>query len=110
MSMEYKTEPKKKPYPETSEEAKALNLIGDKWALLILKTIIENGPIRFVEIRRELGLSNEQLRVNINRLVHHGLLTRQRYREVPPRVEFEATEKGKAVKPILKALAKWAGQ
>jgi DNA-binding HxlR family transcriptional regulator len=108
--MNYKIEEKKKPYPETSPEAVALNLVGDKWTLLIMKTIIEKGPIRFRDLREHLTVSNEQLRTNCNRLVASGLLTRTRYKEVPPRVDYEATAKGKALKPVLKALAKWAEQ
>jgi HxlR-like helix-turn-helix protein len=60
--------------------------VGDKWTLLIIRDLVA-GPRRFVELQRVLpGISTEQLRSRLNRMVADGLLTRQRYREVPPRV------------------------
>jgi DNA-binding HxlR family transcriptional regulator len=66
------------------------------------------GPRRFVELQRVLpGISTEQLRSRLNRMVADGLLTRQRYREVPPRVDYELTERARELMPILGALARW---
>ena len=66
------------------------------------------GPRRFVELQRVLpGISTEQLRSRLNRMVADGLLTRQRYREVPPRVDYELTERASELMPILGALARW---
>lgn len=66
------------------------------------------GPRRFVELQRVLpGISTEQLRSRLNRMVADGLLTRQRYREVPPRVDYELTERAQALLPVLGALARW---
>ena len=63
--------------------------MGDKWTLLIVRDLVA-GPRRFVELQRVLpGISTEQLRSRLNRMVADGLLTRQRYREVPPRVDYE---------------------
>jgi len=53
------------------------------------------------------GISTEQLRSRLNRMVADGLLTRQRYREVPPRVDYELTERARDLMPILGALARW---
>ena len=66
------------------------------------------GPRRFVELQRVLpGISTEQLRSRLNRMVADGLLTRQRYREVPPRVDYELTERASALMPVLGELARW---
>ncbi len=66
------------------------------------------GPRRFVELQRVLpGISTEQLRSRLNRMVADGLLTRQRYREVPPRVDYELTERARDLMPVLGALARW---
>jgi DNA-binding HxlR family transcriptional regulator len=66
------------------------------------------GPRRFVELQRVLpGISTEQLRSRLNRMVADGLLTRQRYREVPPRVDYELTERARELMPVLGALARW---
>jgi regulator of protease activity HflC (stomatin/prohibitin superfamily) len=53
------------------------------------------------------GISTEQLRSRLNRMVADGLLTRQRYREVPPRVDYELTERSSELMPVLGALARW---
>jgi len=66
------------------------------------------GPRRFVELQRVLpGISTEQLRSRLNRMVADGMLTRKRYREVPPRVDYALTERGSDLMPILGALARW---
>jgi hypothetical protein len=53
------------------------------------------------------GISTEQLRSRLNRMVADGMLTRKRYREVPPRVDYELTERARELMPVLGALARW---
>jgi len=66
------------------------------------------GPRRFVELQRVLpGISTEQLRSRLNRMVADGMLTRKRYREVPPRVDYELTDRARDLMPILGELARW---
>jgi hypothetical protein len=61
-----------------------------------------------VELQRVLpGISTEQLRSRLNRMVADGMLTRKRYREVPPRVDYELTERARELMPILAELARW---
>ena len=99
--------PKRHPYDQWSPDTRALDLVGDKWTLLIVRDLAA-GPRRFVELQRVLpGISTEQLRSRLNRMVADGLLTRQRYREVPPRVDYELTDRAKALMPVLGALARW---
>jgi DNA-binding HxlR family transcriptional regulator len=91
--------------------------VGDKWTLLIIRDLVA-GPRRFVELQRVLpGISTEQLRSRLNRMVadglltrqryREGLLTRQRYREVPPRVDYELTERARELVPVIAELARW---
>jgi DNA-binding HxlR family transcriptional regulator len=81
--------------------------VGDKWTLLIVRDLIA-GPRRFVELQRVLpGISTEQLRSRLNRMVADGMLTRKRYREVPPRVDYELTERARELIPVLGELARW---
>ena len=102
--------PKRHPYNQWSPDARALDLVGDKWTLLIIRDLAA-GPRRFVELQRVLpGISTEQLRSRLNRMVADGLLTRQRYREVPPRVDYELTERAREVLPVVGALATWGYQ
>src|SRR2546423_12011372 len=99
--------PKRHPYDQWSPDTRALDLVGDKWTLLIVRDLAA-GPRRFVELQRVLpGISTEQLRSRLNRMVADGLLPRQRYREVPPRVDYELTDRAKELMPVLGALARW---
>jgi DNA-binding HxlR family transcriptional regulator len=98
---------KRHPYDQWSPDARALDLVGDKWTLLIIRDLL-SGPRRFVELQRVLpGISTEQLRSRLNRMVADGMLTRKRYREVPPRVDYELTERSHDLAPVLGELARW---
>jgi DNA-binding HxlR family transcriptional regulator len=98
---------KRHPYDQWCPDARALDLVGDKWTLLIVRDLI-SGPRRFVELQRVLpGISTEQLRSRLNRMVADGMLTRKRYREVPPRVDYELTSRAIALAPVLGELARW---
>jgi DNA-binding HxlR family transcriptional regulator len=99
--------PKRHPYDQWSPDARALDLVGDKWTLLIVRDLV-SGPRRFVELQRVLpGISTEQLRSRLNRMVADGMLTRKRYREVPPRVDYELTDRSRELSPVLGELARW---
>jgi DNA-binding HxlR family transcriptional regulator len=99
--------PKRHPYDQWSPDARALDVVGDKWTLLIVRDLM-SGPRRFVELQRMLpGISTEQLRSRLGRMVEQELLTRTRYREVPPRVEYALTERARDLAPVLGALARW---
>jgi DNA-binding HxlR family transcriptional regulator len=75
--------------------------------LLIVRDLAA-GPRRFVELQRVLpGISTEQLRSRLNRMVADGMLTRKRYREVPPRVDYDLTDRARELMPILGELARW---
>ncbi|CAB4933910.1 unannotated protein [freshwater metagenome] len=99
--------PKRHPYDQWSPDARALDLVGDKWTLLIVRDLA-GGPRRFVDLQRTLpGISTEQLRSRLNRMVADDLLTRSRYREVPPRVDYELTDRSRALLPVVAELARW---
>jgi DNA-binding HxlR family transcriptional regulator len=99
--------PKRHPYDQWSPDTRALDLVGDKWTLLIVRDLA-SGPRRFVELQRVLpGISTEQLRSRLNRMVADGMLTRKRYREVPPRVDYELTDRARELMPVLGSLARW---
>lgn len=99
--------PKRHPYAQWAPDARALDLVGDKWTLLIVRDLAA-GPRRFVELQRILpGISTEQLRSRLNRMVADGMLTRKRYREVPPRVDYALTERSQELMAVLAELARW---
>ncbi|MFI9384320.1 winged helix-turn-helix transcriptional regulator [Kutzneria sp. NPDC052558] len=85
-----------------------LDRIGDKWSLLVVATLRE-GPLRFGELEKRIaGISQRMLTLTLKHLVEDGLLARTAYAEVPPRVEYEVTELGKTLAPLVIALAEWA--
>jgi len=83
---------------------RAARLLGDTWALLIIRELLD-GTKRFGEVQEGLGKINPQtLSGRLKHLEHCGIVTRQAYAEIPPRVEYSLTEKGQAVSEIVKAL------
>lgn len=84
-----------------------LMLIGDKWKVLILRDLM-GGTKRFGELKKSVsGISQKVLTSNLRDMEENGLLSREVFPEVPPRVEYTLTELGKSMSPILDALAKW---
>ena len=86
-----------------------VDIVFSRWTTPILWALNEYGRLRFVELQRVLpGISTEQLRSRLNRMVADGLLTRQRYREVPPRVDYELTALGTSLVPVMESLRHWS--
>lgn len=86
--------------------ARALGVVGHKWALLIVRDLIA-GPRRFTEIQRSLRADPKVLTARLRELEAVGLLSRTTYAEVPPRVEYALTEPGRALEPVVEALRRW---
>ena len=84
-----------------------LMLIGDKWKVLILRDLMD-GTKRFGELKKSIGtVSQKVLTAQLRDMEEKGLLTRKVYAEVPPRVEYNLTETGYSLKPILDAMWAW---
>ena len=84
-----------------------LMLIGDKWKVLILRDLM-NGTMRFGELKKSIGtVSQKVLTAQLRDMEEKGLLTRQVYAEVPPRVEYTLTDTGYSLKPVLDAMWAW---
>ena len=84
-----------------------LTLIGDKWKVLILRDL-RDGTKRFGELRRSLsGISQKVLTSNLRDMEASGLISREVFPEVPPRVEYTLTKLGVSMTPILDAMASW---
>jgi DNA-binding HxlR family transcriptional regulator len=91
-----------------SPDARALGVIGDRWMLLIVRELAF-GPMRLSELQRAFpGLSTGALEQRLNRMTADELITRRRYAEVPPRVEFELTSAGEDLLRILSPVVRWA--
>ena len=85
-----------------------LDRIGDKWSLLVIAAL-DRGPKRFGELEKAVtGISQRMLTLTLRNLTADGLVSRTAYAEVPPRVEYEVTELGRTLIPLVMALAEWA--
>lgn len=84
-----------------------LTLIGDKWKVLILRDLMP-GTKRFGELKKSVGnVSQKVLTAQLRAMAENGLVHREVYAEVPPRVEYSLTDLGKSLKPILDSMWAW---
>jgi DNA-binding HxlR family transcriptional regulator len=89
---------------------KILDLIGDKWASLVI-LLLECQPKRFSELQRSiLGISQKMLTQTLRELERSGMVKRTAYPEIPPRVEYELTPLGQTLCTPIKALLEWSYQ
>ena len=87
--------------------ATTVQLIGNKWKLLILRNLLYR-PWRFNEMLRSIpGISQKVLTDNLRALEADGIITRTVYPEVPPRVEYALSELGNSLRPIMDAMKAW---
>lgn len=84
-----------------------LLLIGDKWTVLVLRDLMP-GTKRFSELMKSVtGVSQKVLTEKLRKMEENGLVTREVYPEVPPRVEYTLTDLGRSLAPILDAMETW---
>ena len=97
---------KKEELPECPV-ATTVQLIGNKWKLLILRNLLV-CPWRFNELMKSLeGISQKVLTDSLRSMESDGIITRTVYPEVPPRVEYALSELGESMRPILDAMQAW---
>lgn len=95
-----------KPIPACPVEM-TLQLIGDKWKILILRDLM-TGTKRFGELKKSVtGITQKVLTSNLRAMESSGLLTREVFPEVPPKVEYTLTDTGYSLKPILDSMYSW---
>lgn len=93
--------------PKVGCIAGAMEIIGNKWTALILRDLM-SGSKRFCELEKSVGNINPRtLSQRLDDLEKHGIITKQTYAEVPPRIEYTLTDKGHDLLPILKQMAAW---
>ncbi|RHJ81456.1 helix-turn-helix domain-containing protein [Parabacteroides sp. AM08-6] len=86
-----------------------LSRLGNKWSMLVLITLDANGTMRFSDIHKSIAdISQRMLTVTLRTLEADGLVTRNVYAEVPPRVEYYLTDTGKSLMPHVENLVNWA--
>jgi DNA-binding HxlR family transcriptional regulator len=84
-----------------------VDLVGGKWKIPLLWHL-QRGPLRYGALRRAIpGISEKMLGQQLRALADDGLVERTAYAEIPPRVEYALTKRGRALTPALNALAEW---
>ena len=85
-----------------------LSLIGNKWQVLILRDLNLNGTMRFKGLQRSIGkISQKVLTTNLRSMEESGIVSREAFAEVPPRVGYSLTELGQSLRPVLDAMRVW---
>ncbi len=88
-----------------------LSRIGDKWSLLVLYTLQECGTMRFKELQREIpDISQKMLTTTLRTLEEDGLISREVYAVVPPKVEYTLTSRANTLLPHVNSLIGWASE
>jgi DNA-binding HxlR family transcriptional regulator len=87
-----------------------LDHLGDKWTLLVVG-MLESGPIRYTELKKRVaGISQRMLTLTLKKLERDGLVDRESFPEIPPRVEYRLTPLGATLIPPAVAFATWANE
>ncbi len=96
--------------PKVGCIAAAMRVIGNKWTALILRDLFA-GPKRFCELEKSVGHINPRtLSQRLDDLEAEGIITKQSFAEVPPRIEYTLTPKGRDLQPILRQMAAWGNK
>lgn len=87
-----------------------LEIFGGKWDSRIICVLNKKNVLRYSEIRKEMiNVTDAVLATTLKKLTENDLIQRKSYDEMPPRVEYSLTDRGKSVVPILQSVCKWAG-
>ncbi len=87
-----------------------LDIFGGKWKSRVICVLNEKGTLRYSGIRNEMiNITDAVLAATLKELIGDGIVSREQYAEIPPRVEYSLTKKGHSVVPILQSICTWAG-
>ncbi len=87
-----------------------LEIFGGKWDSRIICVLSAKETLRYSELRSEMGnITDAVLASTLKALIEKEMVNRKSYDEIPPRVEYSLTERGKSVVPILQSICAWAG-
>ena len=107
-SMGMNIEEVKKEHGERCEIAHIWEILGRRWALLVLKNLSTKEVIRFNELKRLLpGISSTVLSERLLELDREGLISKQIYPEIPPRVEYRLTSRARELETVMKERNRW---
>ncbi len=87
-----------------------LDIFGGKWNSRIICVLAEMKTLRYSELRKEMAnITDAVLAATLKKLIADDIICRKSYDEIPPRVEYALTDKGRSVVPILQSICRWAG-
>ena len=92
---------------EVCSIARALEVVGERWSVLIVRNALFAGSTRFSDFQRSLGIAPNVLKTRLDGFVEAGIMRRQQYSEQPELYEYLLTEKGRDLAPALIALTAW---
>ncbi len=85
-----------------------LSMIGGKWRLVILYWLVEYETIRFNELQRKIGtITYKTLSTELKSMESDGLIIRKEYPQIPPKVEYSLSDKGRSLLPIMERMCQW---
>ena len=85
-----------------------LSMIGGKWRLVLMYWLIEYDTIRFNELQRKIGhITYKTLSTQLKEMERDNLIIRKEYPQIPPKVEYSLSEKGRSLYPIMEAMCSW---
>lgn len=88
-----------------------LDRLSDKWTILVILVLGETGTMRFNEIHKQIGdISEKMLTVSLRKLEADGLISREVYPVIPPRVEYKLTALGQELLPLIDTISNWANR
>jgi DNA-binding HxlR family transcriptional regulator len=88
-----------------------LSLISGKWKMIILYWLVEYPSVRYNELQRLLGtISFKTMSAQLKELEADELIIRKEYPQIPPKVEYSLSEKGKSLYPVMEAICQWGEQ
>ncbi|MES9539510.1 winged helix-turn-helix transcriptional regulator [Actinomadura sp. NPDC000600] len=87
--------------------ARTLEVIGERWSLLIMRDAVFAGATRYSDFQRNLGIATNILKARLDGFVEAGIMRRHKYSEQPELYEYLLTDKGRALAPALVALTEW---
>jgi DNA-binding HxlR family transcriptional regulator len=91
--------------------ARTLDLIGERWTILLLRDLLQRGPRRFQDFQASLeGVAPNTLSARLKAMEDNGLVRRELYNERPPRLQYVLTDKGKSLGPIVRAMRDWGNK
>ena len=94
--------------PDCKRINEVLTRVGDRWSVLVIISLGQYGTLRFNELKRNLGISQRMLSLTLRELVRDGLVHREQYPTIPPKVEYSLTKMGESFREPVTALGFWA--